>query len=61
MAGTDDPVIKNSKKFQELVAFLNDLSYNNTEFKLYQDLRHELLQEDIKDTIIQDILEFIEK
>lgn len=61
MAGTDDPVIKNSKKFQKLVAFLNDLSYNNTEFKLYQDLRHELLQEDIKDTIIQDILEFIEK
>lgn len=61
MAGTDDPVIKNSRKFQELVAFLNDLSYNNTEFKLYQDLRHELLQEDIKDTIIQDILEFMEK
>lgn len=55
------PVIKNSRKFQELVAFLNDLSYNNTEFKLYQDLRHELLQEDIKDTIIQDILEFMEK
>ncbi len=61
IAGTDDPVIKNSRKFQELVAFLNDLSYNNTEFKLYQDLRHELLQEDIKDTIIQDILEFMEK
>lgn len=61
IAGTDDPVIKNSRKFQELVAFLNDLSYNNTEFKLYQDLRHELLQEDIKDIIIQDILEFMEK
>ncbi len=61
IAGTDDPVIKNSRKIQELVAFLNDLSYNNTEFKLYQDLRHELLQEDIKDTIIQDILEFMEK
>lgn len=61
IAGSDDPVIINTKKFQELQKFLQDLGYNNTTSKTYKDLRHELLQEDNRDLIIQDILEFIRK
>ena len=61
IAGSDDPVIINTKKFQELERFLQDLGYNNTTSKTYKDLRHELLQEDNRDLIIQDILEFIRK
>ena len=61
IAGSDDPVIRSLQKFQELQTFLQDLGYNNTKSLIYKDLRHELLQENSRDLIIQDILEFIRK
>lgn len=59
IAGSEDPVIGSLQKFQELQAFLQDLGYNNIKSLTYKDLRHELLQEEEKNLIIQDILEFI--
>ena len=59
IAGDNDPVIQNNKKFEQLEKFLNKLGYENTERKLYPDLRHEILNEEEYEQIYNDILSFI--
>lgn len=59
IAGEDDPVIQNKKKFNELECFLKNIGYNNIKSKLYKKLRHEILNEDEKDIVYNDILNFI--
>lgn len=60
MAGKDDPVIQNEKKFYELADFLKSVGYTNLKTKLYDNKRHELLNEIGNDKIYQDVLDFIE-
>ncbi len=59
IAGDNDPVIQNTKKFKQLEQFLNKIGYKNTRSKLYPDLRHEILNEEEYKQIYSDILEFI--
>ena len=59
IAGADDPVIQNEKKFRELKEFLKGVGYKNIKSKLYKDLRHEILNEKEKDEIYKDVLDFI--
>ena len=61
IAGSDDPVIQNEKKFIELKEFLKDIGYKNIESKLYKNLRHEILNEKTKKEVYNDILNFINK
>lgn len=61
IAGSDDPVIQNEKKFNELVSFLNSVGYSRIESKLYEGKRHELINETNKEEVYRDILEFIMK
>ena len=60
IAGADDPVIQNEKKFRELKEFLKGVGYKNIKSKLYKDLRHEILNEKEKDEIYKDVLDFID-
>ena len=46
---------------KELEKFLEELGYRNVTSKVYPHLRHDLIQEEEKDIIIHDILEFIRK
>ena len=59
IAGADDPVIQDEKKFRELEEFLKNVGYKNIKSKLYKDLRHEILNEEEKDEIYKDVLDFI--
>ena len=59
IAGASDPVIQSTKKFKKLERFLNELGYENTQSKLYPDLRHEILNEEEYEQIYNDILSFI--
>ena len=61
MAGSDDPVIGNLNKFRDLELFMKRLGYQDVRAKTYNNLRHELLQEEEKVIIIADILKFIEE
>lgn len=61
IAGADDPVIQNKKKFEELIEFLKGIGYKNIDSKLYENKRHELLNEVGKGEIYQSILEYIKK
>ena len=58
IAGSDDPVIQNKNKFENLINFLESLGYKNITSKLYPKKRHELLNEVDHESIYQDILDF---
>ena len=58
IAGSDDPVIQNKNKFENLISFLRSLGYKNITSKLYPKKRHELLNEVDHESIYQDILDF---
>lgn len=59
IAGSDDPVIINKEKWLESQEFLKKLGYLNITNKLYDNLRHEILNERNKDEVYNDVLEFI--
>lgn len=61
IAGKEDPVIQNANKFQELVEFIKECGYNNVNSKLYDKMRHELLNEIQNQIVYKDILDFIGK
>lgn len=59
IAGRDDPVIINKNKWLKSQKFLTKLGYSNITNKLYDNLRHEILNEKNKEEIYEDILNFI--
>lgn len=61
IAGSEDPVIQDEKKFLELVDFLKELGYKDVTSKLYKDLKHEILNEEEKNIIYKDVLDFFNK
>lgn len=60
IGGKDDPVIQNEKKFTELKQFLESVGYKYIYSRLYDDKRHELINEVEKELIWIDILRFFE-
>lgn len=58
IAGEDDPVIGNQKRFYQQAAFLKDLGYNHVDTKLYPTMRHEILNETNHKAVYKDILSF---
>lgn len=61
IAGEDDPVIGNQKQFKHTIAFLQKKGYHNIKVKLYKGKRHDLLNENNKEMIYNDIYTFINK
>lgn len=61
IAGEQDPVIGNEKKWCESQRFLNKIGYSNIQSILYPGLRHELLNEPNRLEIFKDIIQWIEK
>ncbi len=60
LAGKDAPVIGNINLFNNLKSFLLNVGYNDINSKLYEQLRHEILNEENNIIIYQDILKFLE-
>ena len=61
IAGKDDPVGAYGKGPTSLVNLYHKLGVKNAELKLYDHMRHEILNEDDKLKVYNDILEFIKK
>lgn len=59
MAGEDDPVIQSKLKFNDLERFLGKVGYTNISSKIYKNKRHELLNETGKETVYDDVLNFL--
>jgi alpha-beta hydrolase superfamily lysophospholipase len=58
-SGADDPCAVNEKAFKEAQELLRKQGYKDVAGKMYPNLRHEILNEDEKDKVYEDILNFI--
>lgn len=61
IGGKEDPVIQGEEKFKDLKSFLNEVGYTNISTKLYENNRHELLNERNRQEIFADIVGFLER
>lgn len=61
IAGGDDQVIINEKKWLESQTFLRNLGYENITKILYPGMRHEILNEKNKDVVWKDVYEWIKE
>lgn len=61
LAGHDDPCIGGEKGFSDSMKFIYDLGYHDMESKLYAHKRHEILNEDHPEEIIDDIVTWLSK
>lgn len=59
IAGSQDPVIKSKRKWLNSQKFLEKLGYKNVSGKLYENFRHEILNEKNNEEVYEDILKFI--
>ena len=60
MAGAEDPVIQSRDRFYELSEFLKKLGYSDVRSKLYEGMRHELLNERERKQVYRDVLSFLQ-
>ena len=61
IAGAEDPCITNKQKFKNAVQFMKDRGYSNVTSKLYDGMRHEILNEIDKEQVYADVAAFCEK
>lgn len=61
IAGSTDPCIVNEKKFKEAAGFLKERGYQNVSARLFEGKRHEILNEDGKQEVYEDVLTFYEQ
>lgn len=61
IAGADDPIILSKQAWLDSQEFLRNRGYPNIQNKLYPNMRHEILNENGKEQVYQDILDWMEK
>lgn len=60
IAGAEDPVIVDKKAWLDSQQLLKDEGYTNVTGKLYENMRHEVLNESSSDEVYSDVLAFLE-
>lgn len=60
VAGAEDPVIGNAKQFDKMQQFLKDRGYQHVKGKLYDKMRHEILNETDCGRVYEDLYAFLE-
>lgn len=60
-AGSDDPCIGGKEGFEDSVHFLQCLGYTNISKVLYEGKRHEILNEDVRQEMMENMADFVEK
>lgn len=61
LSGEGDPCAVDKKSFVNSMRFLKKLGYQNVTGKMYKGMRHEILNDTIRNTVYNDILFFLEK
>ena len=59
IAGKDDPVIVSEEKWNEAQNFLKNIGYQDIQNKLYENMRHEILNEKENQKVYEDILKWM--
>lgn len=61
IGGSEDRVIVSQKKFDHLIKFLNKVGYNSVDYKVFNNMRHDILNEKENDKVYEKVLSFINK
>lgn len=61
VSGADDPIGDFGKGIKKTVNNLEEHNFNNVSYKLYEHMRHEILNEEIKEEVFDDIYNWLEK
>ena len=61
LGGEDDPCIGNGRKFVQELQFLKKMGYRQVTGKRYPGMRHEILNEEGKEEVYKNILQYLEK
>lgn len=61
IAGAEDPVIRSGKHFDALRDFLTGVGYQNVQGRLYENMRHEILNERDKHLVYAEVLDFFQQ
>ena len=61
LAGEKDPVIINESAWFNSITFLREMGYQNIEYHVYPNDRHEVLKEKNKKEVYGDLLEFLKR
>ena len=59
ISGGDDPCMGDKESWLKAIEDIKAKGYQNVESKLYEGYRHEILNEEIRDDVISDILDYI--
>ena len=59
IAGREDPVIISEKDWYKAQDFLKNIGYENISSKLYDNMKHEILNEENNKIVYEDILKFL--
>lgn len=59
LAGGDDPVVGGGNRFFAQMEFLQKVGYSHVQGMVYPGKRHELLNEDCKQKVMEDVLHFL--
>ena len=60
VSGSDDAVMVSEKKFKDAVNSLREVGYQQVTYKLYEGMRHEVHNELEAESVLYDLLAFIE-
>ena len=61
ITGADDPCVGYEKGLDDSIKTLNKMGFNKVESKVYEELRHEILNEIEKDDVINDVVEWLNR
>lgn len=61
IAGRNDPCIVDATSFEKAWSFMQEVGYPHVQAKLYDGLRHEILNEVRKDEVYQDIISWLKE
>lgn len=61
ISGVEDPVTGGTKGLADTIQTLKKIGYQNVESKVYDGMKHEVINEEGKEQVYQDILAFFEK
>lgn len=61
LGGSEDPCIGGGRKFVQELQFLKSVGYKNVTGKMYQGMRHEILNETGKEQVYKNILTYLKK
>ena len=61
LSGSEDPCIGGKKNFYNAITFMKERGYADVENRFYKGLRHEILNEDAKQAVYDDICDWLAK